>query len=263
MIITESIAKQLANSGKVFFLCNFTANNFELYLTTNEETIIFDNKQYKPCVNSKELNFNNLSKVQDLSLQIPSKINNNIIEIEFLLKAKVDILIVFQDEKSQLFGYKIFNGFVSTISKDNQLLTITISPIIAKLNKSINDFFSPLCRACFRDKNCSINVEQYMSTGVISQIISQDCVIGNHQENKATQIGYYKYGVIKFLTGKLAGISLQIKDEDNGKIFLLKNTRLITIGDKYNIHAGCDKSFNTCKNKFNNAINFMGEPFIE
>jgi uncharacterized phage protein (TIGR02218 family) len=36
----------------------------------------------------------------------------------------------------------------------------------------------------------------------------------------------------------------------------------IQAGDKYSITAGCDKQFNTCVEKFNNAINFRGEPHI-
>ncbi|WP_353285542.1 phage BR0599 family protein [Wolbachia endosymbiont (group B) of Agrotis puta] len=36
----------------------------------------------------------------------------------------------------------------------------------------------------------------------------------------------------------------------------------ISTGDKYSILAGCDKAFLTCKNKFNNTVNFRGEPYI-
>ena len=36
----------------------------------------------------------------------------------------------------------------------------------------------------------------------------------------------------------------------------------INVGDKFEITAGCDKEFSTCCSKFNNAINFRGEPNI-
>ena len=36
----------------------------------------------------------------------------------------------------------------------------------------------------------------------------------------------------------------------------------IEVGDNFNITAGCDKQFSTCCNKFNNAINFRGEPHL-
>jgi len=36
----------------------------------------------------------------------------------------------------------------------------------------------------------------------------------------------------------------------------------IAIGDSFEIQAGCDKTFETCINRFNNAINFRGEPHM-
>jgi uncharacterized phage protein (TIGR02218 family) len=34
------------------------------------------------------------------------------------------------------------------------------------------------------------------------------------------------------------------------------------VGNSFSLVAGCDKSFTTCAEKFNNAINFRGEPHV-
>ena len=36
----------------------------------------------------------------------------------------------------------------------------------------------------------------------------------------------------------------------------------IQVGDTYKLSAGCDKSTDACKNKFDNILNFRGEPFV-
>ncbi len=36
----------------------------------------------------------------------------------------------------------------------------------------------------------------------------------------------------------------------------------ITAGDTFNAIAGCDKTFDACVSKFNNAVNFRGEPYV-
>jgi uncharacterized phage protein (TIGR02218 family) len=36
----------------------------------------------------------------------------------------------------------------------------------------------------------------------------------------------------------------------------------IVAGDTYTITAGCDKQFGTCKARYNNVVNFRGEPYI-
>ena len=55
---------------------------------------------------------------------------------------------------------------------------------------------------------------------------------------------------------------MQIKDEIDGSVYLLQNTKMLSVGDYYEIYAGCDKTLATCKEKFNNVINFRGEPYI-
>ncbi len=40
----------------------------------------------------------------------------------------------------------------------------------------------------------------------------------------------------------------------------MRNT--IQVGDTYSVYPGCDKNWETCKTKFDNMMNFRGEPFI-
>ena len=156
----------------------------------------------------------------------------------------------------------IFSGFVENIMTNGGLLEISVSSNVAKLNYSNSSLFSPICRECLGSAKCGVNLNQYKANGTVLQIISQDCIVGNHRTDRNVPVGYYKYGTIKFLGGKLRGITMQIKDEVDGKIYLLKNTKLIEVGDSYGIFAGCNKTLSVCKNKFNNVINFHGEPYI-
>jgi uncharacterized phage protein (TIGR02218 family) len=36
----------------------------------------------------------------------------------------------------------------------------------------------------------------------------------------------------------------------------------IQVGDNYSVTYGCDKSLDTCKDRFNNVVNFRGEPYL-
>ncbi len=65
--------------------------------------------------------------------------------------------------------------------------------------------------------------------------------ISGSNKNHKYPVGYYKEGKI----------SLDI-------LFDLK----LEIGDKYSVTVGCSKSIDTCINKFNNALNFRGEPYV-
>ncbi|WAC08905.1 MAG: phage BR0599 family protein [Thermodesulfobacteriota bacterium] len=38
--------------------------------------------------------------------------------------------------------------------------------------------------------------------------------------------------------------------------------KTIQIGDTYEAYPGCDKKVSTCEDKYDNVINFRGEPFV-
>ncbi len=70
---------------------------------------------------------------------------------------------------------------------------------------------------------------------------------------------YFKYGTVKFLTGSNSGLTFEIKDYNPNHVTLVENTIYpITIGDTYQIIAGCDKLASTCSGRFNNIVNFYG-----
>lgn len=70
---------------------------------------------------------------------------------------------------------------------------------------------------------------------------------------------YFKGGKVVWLTGKNAGISADIKNYRPNYVFLHDSMVYpIEIGDTYTIYAGCDKLIKTCKDRFDNVINYYG-----
>lgn len=77
--------------------------------------------------------------------------------------------------------------------------------------------------------------------------------------------GWFNAGIITFDTGLNVGISREI-------MTWTQATRTITLlfpfpfsisnGDVFRIYPGCDKRLDTCRTKFNNRLNFRGEPFV-
>lgn len=80
----------------------------------------------------------------------------------------------------------------------------------------------------------------------------------------ASDSGYFEFGTVIFTTGKNAGLGGEVKLSSPGRLELqLPMPFPITIGDTYKAVAGCSgRLLNDCKTKFNNVINFRGEPYI-
>ena len=260
-MITNDDIKHFDKNGRLFYCIDLKAKNSEIFLTTNDREIVLNNKAYNHFCQIDNIQYGELNFQDKIDIVLGEKNYN----MEELLLSKAVIKIVLQVEENKNICSKdktLFKGFVSNIIANNNKAKIQISSNISKLNSKIGQLFSPICRECFGSKKCGVNLQGYKTIGIITDIISQDCICGNHQENKKTDVGYYRFGTIKFLTGKLKGIVLQIKDEKEGKIYLLKNTTLINIGDEYEIFAGCNKTIKECQERFNNVKNFRGEPYI-
>jgi hypothetical protein len=74
---------------------------------------------------------------------------------------------------------------------------------------------------------------------------------------------YWKYGVLTFTSGNNNGFSREVKDFSSGEITLfLPMPYDIEAGDTYYIYPGCDKDPDTCKNTYDNFINFQGFPHL-
>lgn len=76
-------------------------------------------------------------------------------------------------------------------------------------------------------------------------------------------MGYFAYGLVKWLTGNNANASMEVRSFGAGNVTLvMPMPRPIQVGDTYTIVAGCDKQFGTCRDRWNNIVHFRGEPYV-
>jgi uncharacterized phage protein (TIGR02218 family) len=78
------------------------------------------------------------------------------------------------------------------------------------------------------------------------------------------EAGFFTRGMVTFLTGANAGRRASVKDHRAGGelVFWQRFGAEIMPGDSFAVTAGCDKRFATCRDRFANAVNFRGFPFI-
>jgi hypothetical protein len=78
--------------------------------------------------------------------------------------------------------------------------------------------------------------------------------------------GYFDNGVITFTSGLNFdnGVpSMEVQSYVPGQWTLeLPMPYLPAIGDTYSMHAGCDYSLETCRDRFNNILNMRAEPYV-
>ncbi len=121
---------------------------------------------------------------------------------------------------------------------------------------------SPVCRATLGDSKCTVNLAPFTFNLLVSSVTGNRTIVTNVI---ALPDGYFKNGKLEFLTGENAGTKIKIADwvdATNTLTLFLPTFYDIAPGDSIRCIAGCDKRLATCRDKFNNVLNFRGEPSI-
>jgi uncharacterized phage protein (TIGR02218 family) len=124
--------------------------------------------------------------------------------------------------------------------------------------------FASGCDAEFGDARCGVNLAAppLRHFGVIGVTDGRSAFSAAAIES--IEPGFFTRGIARFSSGANAGLGVLVKDHRaNGEIVLWQAlAREIAVGDAFEVTAGCDKRFATCRDRFANAANFRGFPFI-
>jgi uncharacterized phage protein (TIGR02218 family) len=128
------------------------------------------------------------------------------------------------------------------------------------LTNNVGELYSPECRAQLGDDRCRVDLTAF----------TFPCHAGTGSTKSAlihtglTQAdGYFDTGTIVGTSGLNNGVKREVLYWLGGTLVPFLNFPYdVTVGDTFNAVAGCNKTTNTCINKFNNILNFRGEPFV-
>lgn len=132
--------------------------------------------------------------------------------------------------------------------------------ITQSLQQSFGQLYSPSCRAILGDAKCQVSLASFTFAATVTSVTSTLIFSASALSQEA---GYFTEGFIEWTSGNNNGLKKEVKEFANIQIVLAEPMPyLIQPGDTFNAIAGCDKTLNTCKGKFNNVVNFRGEPHV-
>ncbi len=158
-------------------------------------------------------------------------------------------------------------GELGEVRQSNGAFTAEFLGLTAQLDHEVAPVTSPTCRARFGDHHCKLNQQRFTYEVQASRIEGNKLfIVGNLPGN----IGDFAFGELRWLTGPATGISTFLLDSDANSLSLVDiPSNIANLSDEkqpLNLRAsiimGCDKSIRTCSNRFQNSINFRGEPYL-
>jgi uncharacterized phage protein (TIGR02218 family) len=175
------------------------------------------------------------------------------------------------------------SGTLGIVKMKNGLWTAEHRGLTHRYGAIIGSTYGALCRAMFGsglngiDLNsqwlCMVDVTLYRQTGSVDYVTDAFHLTPNSgllQVGSATPTapapeGWFDDGIISFTSGALDDASYEIKSWDGSELTLylpIPGGVLPAPGDTFSIEPGCNKTIYDCANKYNNVVNFRGEPTI-
>ena len=173
--------------------------------------------------------------------------------------AEVEIFIVNYMDISQ--GRMLLRrGRLGEVTMQKDTFIAELRGLAESLQQTIGELYQPSCRAILGDSECKKVLTSFTFTGTVTTVSSGLIFTSNALTQAA---GYFTGGQITWTSGNNNGLKMEVKEFANKQVVLAQAMPYaIQVSSSFQIIAGCDKTHQTCISKFNNIINFRGEPFV-
>lgn len=159
-----------------------------------------------------------------------------------------------------LEGRILYAGSIGSVSQDGPTYAADLDSVKTVLAGHRIPQTSPTCRARFCGPGCNLSPARHSRDAAIAAVHPEDNAIEISGIGNAAD---YLDGAVTFLDGPQAGMRFAIASVDGQRIVL---DRLfdagVTAGSIVELREGCDHRWSTCADRFANAVNFRGEPFL-
>lgn len=136
------------------------------------------------------------------------------------------------------------------------------------LQSTIGALYQPECRADLGDSRCKVNLTfgaGFTAQDTIQTVTNSVTLVLTGTGTSLIIDGWFDGGVVIWQTGANAGVAREIIGwTQAGRVLSLLAPPPFAPapGDVLHVQSGCDKRITTCHAKFNNRLNFRGEPFV-
>jgi uncharacterized phage protein (TIGR02218 family) len=179
--------------------------------------------------------------------------------------AAVEVHLVDWSEPS--LSVLLSKGVLGEVRREGAAFTVELRSLAHRLAEDKGRLYTAACSADLGDARCTVGLTdpEFRGSGAVVTPAG-----GSHFRASGLDDfddGWFTAGKLTFASGANAGLAIEVKThrrDDDGVSFELWQTmpEPIEAGDTFIVTAGCDKRFATCRDRFDNTVNFRGFPHI-
>lgn len=158
-----------------------------------------------------------------------------------------------------------FRGTIGEMRRTGAAFTAELRGLTEALNRPLGRIYQKPCTAVLGDATCRIDVTGPAHRLTLPVLAVTDGRLLRLAAPGPHPAGWFRRGHLRVLDGPAAGLSSAIKRDSltggQREVELWEPLRAaLRPQDQVTLTAGCDKRFDTCREKFDNVLNFQGFP---
>jgi uncharacterized phage protein (TIGR02218 family) len=153
------------------------------------------------------------------------------------------------------------------VRREGAAFSAELRGLADRLSQDSGRLFTARCSADLGDGHCRFDLAAagLQGAGIATSIESTSTIVAGGLDEFSE--GVFTGGKLTWTSGANDGLSVEIKEHrmaaGHARLSLWQAVpEPIAGGDTFTIAAGCDKRFATCRERFDNVINFRGFPHI-
>jgi uncharacterized phage protein (TIGR02218 family) len=148
-------------------------------------------------------------------------------------------------------------GELGSVSINGESFTADLRGAAAQLDEAVCPATSAECRARFGDKSCRVDLAGRTIAATIVASSGGLLTLDQDVDDR------FVLGRLRYMGGVNCGLSTLIMSAEGAAVKVRDLPRAtVEPGCRVQLREGCDKRFATCVSRFNNAVNFRGEPHL-
>lgn len=154
----------------------------------------------------------------------------------------------------------LMRGWFGEFTLRANTVEVELRGLTQKLQQPVGIVSQKTCRARLGDSRCTKSLTAFTHTGTVTAVADARTFTASALSQAAD---YFGEGLVTFTSGVHSGTTHKLRSHAAGGVFTLALPLVqdLAVGTTFSAVAGCRKRLmEDCKTKFNNVLNFQGEP---
>ena len=158
-------------------------------------------------------------------------------------------------------------GVLGEVRREGSAFSAEFRSLAHRLNEESGRLYTATCSADLGDARCTVDLSDPAYRGA-GAVVSLDGTSTFRASGLDTfDDGWFTAGRLQWTSGDNATLAMEVKQHrvDGADVVIelwQAMPETLAVGDQFTVTAGCDKRLATCRDRFDNVLNFRGFPQI-